>query len=660
MKGSGFKIGAVIFFLALSGWYLIPSVQGLYYGNKIDNLPEEEKESYQEENYATLRSIQDRALKLGLDLQGGMHVTLEVGLTELLDQLAGERKDAAFSEVLAEANRQSVSEGVPLIDAFLDEFARRDPNASLSRYFRSDEITRRSSNEEVTAYLQGQANDAIARAIEIIRNRVDRFGVTEPSIQTQGNRRIVVELPGIDDPERVRNLLKGTARLEFRLMADGNELNRSLQRIISHFEMDIAAVDDTSETEEEAPATDDPEQLPTPADSEDVEADPSVNDAEADPSDDEAEADSDTTFDVSKLLEEDPDLGAGNPLLDVLRPVGQGTVVFGEVSEQDTAAFNALMNDPVVQAMLPRNIEILYHSSPVVASGVEHFSLLAVNTEAELTGEVITDARADFDQTTNQPMVTMKMNSEGSRIWSRLTGANVGKSIAIVLDGVVYSYPRVISKISGGSSQITGLDSQAEADDIVTVLKSGALPAPVDIVEERTVGPSLGLVSRQAGFTSIMVGLSIVALFMIFYYRGGGAVADLALLINIIFILGILAGFEATLTLPGIAGIVLTIGMAVDANVLIFERIREEQKSGKTLKASIDGGYAKALSAIIDANITTFFVGVILYSFGVGPIQGFAVTLMAGILASLFSAIVFTRIIFDYAVIERKMAVSYG
>lgn len=651
MKGSGFKIGAVIFFLALSGWYLIPSVQGLYYGNKVDSLPEEEKSSYLEENYATLRSIQERALKLGLDLQGGMHVTLEVGLTELLDQLAGERKDAAFSEVLAVANRQSVSEGVPLIDAFLNEFARRDPNASLSRYFRSDEITRRSSNEEVTAYLQGQANDAIARAIEIIRNRVDRFGVTEPSIQTQGSRRIVVELPGIDDPERVRNLLKGTARLEFRLMADPTELNTSLQRIISHFEMEIAAVEDTSETEEELPPTDDAAPLPTPADSEDM---------AADVSEDEVEAESDTTFDVSKLLEEEPDLGAGNPFLDVLRPAGQGTVVFGEVSEQDTAAFNGLMSDPVVQAMLPRNIEILYHSSPVISGGVEYYTLLAVNTESELTGEVITDARADFDQTTNQPMVTMKMNSEGSRIWSRLTGANVGKSIAIVLDGVVYSYPRVISKISGGSSQITGLDSQAEADDIVTVLKSGALPAPVDIVEERTVGPSLGLVSRRAGFTSIMVGLSIVALFMIFYYRGGGAVADLALLINIIFILGILAGFEATLTLPGIAGIVLTIGMAVDANVLIFERIREEQNSGKTLKASIDGGYAKALSAIIDANITTFFVGVILYSFGVGPIQGFAVTLMAGILASLFSAIVFTRIIFDYTVIERKMTVSYG
>ena len=455
---------------------------------------------------------------------------------------------------------------------------------------------------------------------------MDRYGVTEPSIQRQGSRRIVVELPGIEDPERVRRLLKGTARLEFRLMADPGELNQSLQRMIAHFEVEVAA--DSMETEDVALAD---------------------------------SAASDTSFDVSQLLMDDEEIAAGNALLDVLRPVGQGTVMFGEVSEQDTASFNAIIHDPQVQRMLPREIELLYHASPSnPGGGVEFYTILAVNTNAELTGEVITDARADFDQTTNQPLVSMKMNSEGSRVWSRLTGANIGKNVAIVLDGAVYSYPTVISKISGGNSQITGLESQAEADDIVTVLKSGALPAPVNIVEERTVGPSLGVVARRSGLTSIVVGLTIVALFMIFYYRGGGMVADLALIINIIFILGILAGFQATLTLPGIAGIVLTIGMAVDANVLIFERIREEQSTGKTLKASIDGGYAKALSAIIDANITTFFVGIILFSFGVGPIQGFAVTLMAGILASLFSAIVFTRIIFDHLVLERRLAVSYG
>ena len=636
MQGNGFKVGAVIFFLALTAWYLFPSLQGLYYNNRLSRMSADEAVTYRNENYSRLERIKEKALNLGLDLQGGMHVTLEVGLSELLRQLAGERRDDAFDEVLIAADAASVNDGTPLIEAFVREFEERNPDASLSRYFRSDEITRRSSNAEVTAYLNSQADDAISRAIEIIRNRVDRFGVTEPSIQTQGSRRIVVELPGIDDPERVRRLLRGTARLEFRLMADPAELNTSLQRIISHFEVDVIGVQD-SLLDEDADLAD----L-----SEEVEADVTAGDS---------------AFDVSQLLGDADSPEAGNPLLDVLRPAGQGSVIFGEVSTQDSATFNALMRAPEVVALLPRDIELLYDANPSnPGSSVEYFPVLAVNTSAELTGEVITDARADFEQTTNLPLVDMEMNSEGARIWSRVTGGNVGKNIAIVLDGVVYSFPTVIGRITGGRSQITGLQSQAEADDIVTVLKSGALPAPVNIVEERTVGPSLGLVARKAGFNSIMVGLLIVALFMIFYYRGGGIVADLALIINIIFILGILAGFNATLTLPGIAGIVLTIGMAVDANVLIFERVREEQATGKTLKASIDGGYNKALSAIIDANITTFFVGIILYSFGVGPIQGFAVTLMAGILASLFSAIVFTRIIFDYVVIDRRSVVSFG
>ena len=638
MKGNLAKVSAVIFFLLLSGWYLYPSLMRLYYNSRLESLSEADRAEYEDENYARLQRNKEKALSLGLDLQGGIHTTLEVGLTELLAQLAGERRDEVFDEVLAAADTRVEADGSPLVDAFVGEFETRDPNASLSRYFRSDEITRRSDNAEVTSYLRAQASDAITRAIEIIRNRVDRFGVTEPSIQTQGGTRIVVELPGVDDPERVRRLLKGTARLGFHLMADPGELNSSLQRMIQHFEVDVAAADTT------ALESDSPEELPQVAEADTVAAD-------------------DDVFDVGELLaEEGGGLGgAGNTLLDILRPAGQGSVVFGDVLAQDTAAFNALLRDADVQALLPRNIQLLYHSRPVDPNASqEAFTVLGVNVNEELSGETITDARVDFDPTTNQPLVAMTMNSEGSRTWSRLTGANVGKNIAIVLDDIVYSYPTVISKITGGNSQITGLGSREEAEDIVTVLKSGALPAPVNIVEERTVGPSLGLVARQAGFTSIMVGLFIVAVFMIFYYRGAGGVADLALLINIIFILGILAGFQATLTLPGIAGIVLTIGMAVDANVLIFERVREEEGSGKTLKASIDGGYSKALSAIIDANITTFFVGVILYSFGVGPIKGFAVTLMAGILASLFSAIVFTRIIFDYMVIDRHRAVSFG
>ncbi|GIV58997.1 MAG: protein translocase subunit SecD [Rhodothermaceae bacterium] len=620
MQGNGFKIFVTVFFLVLCGYYLYPTAKSYYYNQKMASMTEEEREAYLQEHFQEIRSAQERALKLGLDLLGGMHVTLEVRVDELIRALATDT-DETFNEVLAAARQRAVSGDVSVIDAFVEEFERRDPQARLSRYFRNEEagITRRSSNAEVADYLRRQAEEAVDRAISIVRDRVDRYGVSEPSIQKQGTRRIVVELPGIDDPERIRGLLKGTARLEFRLMADPAELQRALQRIIEHYETGLdSSLVDTS-----------------------------------------AVAEADTTFDPASLIDEDE--GTGNRLLDVMQPVGQG-VIFGSVLEQDTAKVNALLRDPAVRAMLPPNVTLMYTASPqgTTPDGHEVYYLLGVREEVELDGSVITDARVDFDQFTNQPEVTMTMNSEGARTWSRLTGANVGRNIAIVLDGVVYSYPTVNERIPSGRSSITGLASRAEAQDIVTVLKSGALPAPVDIVEERTVGPSLGEASIRAGFNSVVIGLLLVALFMIFYYRTGGIVADLALILNIIFILGILAAFGATLTLPGIAGIVLTIGMAVDANVLIFERIREEQTTGKTLKAAIEGGYSKALSAIFDANITTFFVGVILYSFGVGPIQGFAVTLMAGILSSMFTAIVFTRIIFDYLVIERRMAVSYG
>ncbi len=622
MKRNGFKIGVTLALLLLCGYYLYPTVRYALLQRKLNRMPEEERAAFIEANYGTIQNLREKALKLGLDLQGGMHVTLEVRVDALIRELATD-VDETFEEVLAAAIERARSGDVSLIDAFVEEFERRDPNARLSRYFRNPDagITRRSSNEEVAAYLRQQAEEAVNRAISIIRDRVDRYGVTEPVIQKQGTRRIVVELPGVDDPERVRRLLRGTARLEFRLMADPQLLQAALQDIIAYYEPDTTAASDTLAAADTATA--------------------------------------DTS--LAALLGEQPSPERPrNPLLAVMQPVGQG-VVFGVVAGPDTAKVNRLLSNPEVQALLPTGIELLYTANPVGTDeqGRPLYYLLGVREEVELTGEVITDARVDFDEL-NRPQVSMTMNSEGARIWARLTGANVGKHIAIVLDNVVYSYPVVNERIPSGRSSITGLDSQEEAQDIVTVLKSGALPAPVDIIEERTVGPSLGEASIRAGLRSVLTGLLLVVLFMIFYYRTGGMIADLALMLNIIFILGILAAFKATLTLPGIAGIVLTIGMAVDANVLIFERIREEQATGKTLRAAIDLGYAKSFSAIFDANITTFFTAVILYSFGIGPIQGFAVTLMAGIAASLFSAIVITRIIFDYLVLERKLMVSVG
>ena len=678
MQGNGFKLAITVFFLALSGYYLYPSVQNYFLQRRIQGMEEQARADYERENFARISNVQEDALKLGLDLLGGMHVTLEVNVDALIRDLATD-PDAAFDEVLAAAREEVATDDASLIDAFVERFEARDPDARLSRYFRDDDagITRRSSNEEVAAYLQSEADEAVARAIEIIRQRVDRYGVTEPSIQRQGTRRIVVELPGVDDEERVRKLLRGTARLEFRLMAEPEALQRSLQRAIEYYEsgatdVDALPVPDTADVLAEADTAD------VPANEQPVltQAEPVADTAgalEAAPADT-AEAlagtdvEGDSAFDVGSLIDggeaASPLAGAGatpgNPLLEVMTPIGQG-VQFGLVAEQDTAAANALLATPEVQALLPNGVELMYTAQPEgrTEGGVEVYALLGVRDNVELTGDVVTDASVDFDPL-NQPLVSMAMNAEGARTWARITGANVNKQVAVVLDNVVYSYPVIRGRIAGGRTSIEGLDSRQEAQDIVTILKSGALPAPVDIIQERTVGPSLGAASIQAGFRSVLVGLLLVALFMIVYYRTAGVVADLALILNILFILGILAAFGATLTLPGIAGIVLTIGMAVDANVLIFERVREEQTTGKTLKAAIDGGYGKALSAIFDANITTFFVGAILYSFGSGPIQGFAVTLMAGIVASMFSAIVITRIVFDYMVSERRMRVSYG
>ena len=638
MQGNGFKVFVTVFFVVLCGWYLYPSVQNLIITQRMNSLDEEARAEYEQENFARIQEIKQESLNLGLDLLGGMHVTMEVQVANLIGQLAQDR-DEAFNEVLRAAREQAISNDVSVVESFVDTFEERDPNVRLSRYFRNEEanITRRSTNEEVQTYLEQQADEAIGRAIEVIRNRVDRYGVTEPSIQRQGERRIVVELPGIDDPERIRDLLRGTARLEFRLMADPAELAQSAREIIEYYEPDTTAQSADEGTDL--------------ADASESQADPATGTALVE----------DDTTGTSLTGEESGD-GPTNPLLAVMQPLPYGqNVVFGQVAAQDTARANELLSRPEVQDMLPANTELMYFANPVgtTEGGQEVFELLGMSSEVELTGEAVTDASVGFSQT-NQPQVNISMNSDGARIWSRVTGANVNEFVSIVLDGAVYNYATVQERITGGRTQISGLDSRAEAQDIVTILKSGALPAPLDIVGERTVGPSLGEASIEAGFVSVTVGLLLVAFFMVFYYRAGGIVADVALFLNVILILGILAGFNATLTLPGIAGIVLTIGMAVDANVLIFDRIREEQNTGKTLKASINAGYEKALSAILDANITTFFVGAILYSFGVGPIQGFAVTLMAGILSSLFTAIIVTRLITDYAVGERKMSVSYG
>jgi len=601
MKGqnNGFKIGSIVVFLGLTLFYLFPTLQWNLEQRHMADMTESERVQYQAENMEKLNSYQENSLSLGLDLQGGMYVTLEIGTPQLVYELAGDFADENLREIIDVAAERALEQRTDFIDEFVAEFESRDPDAMLSRYYRSDadNITRRSTNEEITTYLKTQRDEAVTRAMEIIRSRVDRFGVTEPSILQQGNNRIVVELPGVDDEERVRDLLRGTARLEFRMVAEPDEINAAKQQVVNYFQ----------ENQDE--------------------------------------------------LEE---LGEDN-LLEVFNPNGRNQYVFGYAAGPDTSVVNTLLKKEEVQRLIPRNTTLMWGAQPFATdSGLELFELIAVRSQIELTGDVIDEARVAFDPTTNAAEVSMTMDSEGARRWARITGANIGRPVAISLDGYVVSYPTVQNAINNGRSSITGIGDVQEAEDLVNILLSGALPAPLDIVEERTVGASLGEDSIQAGLYSTLFGLFVVALFMIVYYRTGGGIADIALILNIIFILGILAAFNATLTLPGVAGIVLTIGMAVDANVLIFDRIREEMRGGKTLRAAIDNGYSNAMSAIVDANVTTFFVAVILYSFGVGPIKGFAVTLMAGIVASLFSAIVITRVIVDYLTRDKTATINFG
>ncbi|MBO6794513.1 MAG: protein translocase subunit SecD [Balneolaceae bacterium] len=604
MQGNGFKIFLIVAFLGYFLYELSATVIWNLEEKQMSEMTADEEAAYRTENAEKLSDLRDNILSLGLDLQGGMHVTLEVGTPQLILELAGENRDELLSEVVSEARTASLENDSDFIDEMLTAFESRDANARLSRYYRSDadEITRRSTNEEIVAYLKTQRDAALDRAIEIIRTRVDRFGVTEPSIVKQGSSRIIVELPGVDDEDRVRNLLKGTARLEFRTGPDAQDFSTFRNQAVEFYNVE--------------PDTTDSLQL-----------------------------------DAST-----------NPLIDVIGFVqGQSPYVFGYASSEDTARVMELLNADAVKRMMPRSTELLWGSRTIeFADGTEQFTLFGVNTDIELTGDVIEEASIQFDPTTNAAEVAMGMNSDGARTWSRITGANIGKPIAIVLDGYVVSYPNVQTKISGGNSTITGLDSIEEAEDLVNILLSGALPAPLEIIGSRTVGATLGEASVSAGLNSILIGLLIVAIFMIVYYRKGGAIADVALITNIVFILGVLASFGATLTLPGMAGIVLTIGMAVDANVLIFDRIREEQRGGKTIKAAISAGFSNALSAIIDANVTTGFVAIILMSFGSGPIKGFAVTLLAGIACSLFSALVITRVIVDYFSQKNADSMSFG
>ncbi len=650
MEGNGFKIFAVAALLFISLWQLFPTLQNSLNNRELAAMDSTQRAAYLVENGEDIQKTKEESLKLGLDLQGGMHVTLEVGTGALLNELAGNRADETFTKALARAQQQARTSNDDFVSLFSNALESEREGTRLARYFRNTDasITARSSNADVETYLREEVEEALVRAEEIIRQRIDRFGVTEPLIQRQGSSRIVVELPGVDDPERVRELLKGTAKLTFHLTPPTEEIQRSASAILNYYQ---ELADGTATTAADATAATDADTTATQI-------------ASADGDTTEATSDIDF-FDLDGQSADATEEG-GNRLAAIFQMLqtapGQNSAIFGVVAGRDTAEVRDLLEAPGARALVPPGVQLLYTSNADAGQSPDDdlYYLVAVNERVELTGEVVTDAGPDFDPYTNAPMVSLTMNGAGASRWRQITTANRDKPVAIVLDNLVYTFPMINEPIPNGRTQISGSFTRRDVEDIVTVLKSGALPAPVTIEEERTVGPSLGAASIAAGTRALTIGFLLVCVFMAIYYRGAGLVANIALFLNVFFIFGVLASFGATLTLPGMAGIVLTIGMAVDANVLIFERIREEMASGKTMRASVEGGFAKALSAIADANVTTFLIGVILFSFGVGPIQGFAVTLMAGILTSLFTALVVTRLVIDYLVTKRGVNVSFG
>jgi SecD/SecF fusion protein len=578
----------------------------------------------------TFKQVQNQEINLGLDLKGGMNVMLQVQLEDLVRALSGGNQTPEFLRAIELAKQRSVNSQSDFITLFAEAFRETAPGTRLAQVFGTyemrDRIKPESTDEQVISVIREEAESAVANSFNVLRNRIDRFGVTQPSIQKIGNTgRILVELPGVKEPERVRKLLQGTASLEFWPTFTYDEMASYLDEANTR----LAQLLDTDE----------PEAAAEPAAA-----------AEGDAVAQELQA--------QNAASEDAELAAArkaNPLYAVLSPSGmRGNACIGLAAAADTALVNKYLRMPEIEAIFPAEFRPMWSVQPSeYAAGDNIYELVAIKAtsrdgKAPLDGGVVTDAHVDYDQRRGgNPGVSMTMNAEGANVWARLTKENIGRQIAIVLDGTVYSYPNVQTEITGGSSSITGNFTIDEATDLTNVLKSGKLPAPATIVQEQVVGPSLGAESIRAGLISFLIAFCLVLLYMLFFYQGAGVAADIALLSNVVLLFGVLSAFGAVLTLPGIAGLVLTLGMAVDANVIIYERIKEELKAGKGLSKAVADGYKNAYSAIIDGQVTTLLTGIVLFFFGSGPIKGFATTLIIGIITSVFTSIFVTRLIFE-------------
>ena len=602
----------------------------------------------------TLKECREREINLGLDLKGGMNVTMEVSVPDILRALSGYNTTENFNRAMELAQQKQRSSGADFVTLFIESYKEIDPEAQLASVFSTfelkDKVTLTSTNAEVEKVIREEVDGAINNSFNVLRTRIDRFGVVQPNIQKLSQRgRILIELPGIKEPERVRKLLQGSANLEFWETYEFADILPQIAQINAEY-----AKANVAEATEEAPK----EEV-----KEEVKADDVASLVENLGTDSLAELSAEQAAAAEKYKKENPLFAILNPSINNAGQAFRGPVV-GMVHYTDTARVNAMLTSNIAKQVLPRDLRLKWTVKAIDEAG-SYYQLVALKAQrdgrASLEGDVITDARADFSQLSAYANVSMSMNAEGAKAWQRITRDNIGTSVAIVLDGYVYSFPTVQGEIAGGNSQITGNFTVEEAKDLANTLKSGKMPAPARIIQEDVVGPSLGREAIQSGLWSFILGFILILIYMIFYYGWiPGLIADAALLCNVFLLVGVLASFSAVLTLPGIAGIVLTMGMAVDANVLIYERIREEIRAGKNMRKAIADGFKGAISAIIDANVTSFLTGAILAIFGTGPIKGFAVTYMIGIVSSFLTAVFITRLLLeDYAKRENAKELSF-
>jgi len=615
---------------------LLWAIYALWPTYRFNTLSQKEREKL--ENKGKLASIQHRAIRLGLDLKGGMHLTLEVDFPYLVEQLA-KNKDPQFETILNEVRKELNISTEDFLTILERKF--KEHNVPLNKYWGQ----RGESDGKILSFLDKEGKKAITRSMQILTNRIDQFGVSEPSITKMGSRRILVELPGIEKPEQARNLIKSTALLEFKLLKDPEVFSNTIKKIDRALakEMGVSmAEEDTTKKKETAKQKESKDKV--------VSVSELFGEQGVTSNDTSGKAKSDTSILVDERIFKK------NPFIALLRSAGGGAREVS-VPVENIAAVNRILAREDIKKLMPPDAEMLWSSETFRIGDKQYKELFLVKKDAELTGKYLTDAKVNIGQgvqNAGRPVVNFTLNRRGGRIIGRVSKANINRRLAIVLDNKVVSAPRIQSQL-GMSSQITGIPTMDEAKMIAIVLRAGALPTPVKITQETTVGPTLGKDSIKRGSYSTILGFLLVIIFMVFYYKMSGIIADVALVLNLLILAAVLAQFRFTLTLPGMAGIVLTIGMAVDANVLVFERIREELNVGKTVKAAIDAGYSRAFRTIFDANLTTLMTAIVLYQFGTGPIRGFAVTLSIGIVVSMFTALFVTRVIFNTITSRRTL-----